>query len=298
MFYWLTNYEGERTKDTPVVLWLTGGPDCSSEMAVLNENGPWWVQDDATLTKNPFSWTKVGDVLYVDQPLGTGFSIANNVANFVTNEEQIALHMTIFLTELLKKHPSIKNRPFFLAGESYAGHFIPSIALHLLQNPVEGIALRGVAIGNGWVHPRVQYPAYATFGYDNGLIGSKEYEVALKGFGVCVKLIEDGLWPIAIIECSATTAKVLKNLNPYDIRENCKFPPLCYDMSGITSFLNRADVQERLGVKKKWQSCDMLVHLLLLGDWANQMAGKVGQLLDRGVPVLVYNGDKDFICNW
>jgi len=88
--------------------------------------------------------------------------------------------------------------------------------------------------------------------------------------------------------------------NVYDIREPCGTPPLCYDFSTSDEFLNRDDVQEVIGVSgRKWVECDQLVHTFLLGDWMTNLMPQVGWMLDNtDIEVLVYSGDKDWICNW
>lgn len=88
--------------------------------------------------------------------------------------------------------------------------------------------------------------------------------------------------------------------NVYDIREPCEKPPLCYDFSMADEFLNSAEVQETLGVSgRKWVECSQLVHTFLLGDWMNNLMPQVGWMLDNtDLEVLVYSGDKDWICNW
>merc|ERR1711990_762859 len=89
-------------------------------------------------------------------------------------------------------------------------------------------------------------------------------------------------------------------VNVYDIRIPCDKPPLCYDFSASDTFLNRDDVQKALGVSgRKWVECDRLVHTALLGDWMTNLMPQVASILDdHDVQVLVYSGDKDWICNW
>lgn len=104
--------------------------------------------------------------------------------------------------------------------------------------------------------------------------------------------------------CQLLADSVLGNplkpkFNVYDIRIPCENPPLCYDFSQMDTFLNRADVQQALGVDKHWEEVDQMVHTYLLGDWMTNLVFKVGSILDNSdVQVLVYSGDKDWICNW
>lgn len=105
--------------------------------------------------------------------------------------------------------------------------------------------------------------------------------------------------------CTVLSDTILGNplhpsFNVYDIRLPCNDPPLCYDFSVSDTFLNNATVQDVLGVSgRKWEECDMLVHTFLLGDWMTNLMPQIGYMLDNSdLEVLVYSGDKDFICNW
>jgi cathepsin A (carboxypeptidase C) len=89
------------------------------------------------------------------------------------------------------------------------------------------------------------------------------------------------------------------NFNVYDIRIKCDVPPLCYDMSNSDKLLNDPTVQAKLGVSgRKWEECSNSVHSALLGDWLNNLATKLTDVIESGLDVLVYSGDKDFVCNW
>ena len=174
------------------------------------------------------------------------------------------------------------------------------------------LTLKGIAIGNGLTDPYEQYPAYAPFSYENDLISEMWYDVLTGGFVACQGLIAEStshdsrVLDMAALEfCQILADTCIGNpLNPafnvYDIRIPCDQPPLCYDFSSADTFLNRDDVQEVLGVTgRKWKDCNQLVHTFLLGDWMTNLMPQVAQILDQSeVEVLVYSGDKDWICNW
>ena len=66
MFYWWMESRDSPSTD-PLVLWLTGGPGCASEIALFYENGPWMFDADGkTLKSNPYSWNSNANLLYVD----------------------------------------------------------------------------------------------------------------------------------------------------------------------------------------------------------------------------------------
>jgi len=172
MFYWLFKSRSQPSTD-PVVLWLTGGPGCASEVALFYENGPYTIEPDLDLKNNPYSWNAVSNLLFVDQPVGTGFSKCASIFDFDTNEDQIAATMKLFIDGFLEKNPEYKGRDFYITGESYAGHYIPALAYHFVKEIPPGslgMNFKGIAIGNGWVDPYIQYPQYAEFAYENNLI--------------------------------------------------------------------------------------------------------------------------------
>jgi cathepsin A (carboxypeptidase C) len=89
MFYWLFKSKNDPAKD-PLVMWLTGGPGCASEIALFYENGPFIINEDLSLRANEHSWHKVSNLLFVDQPIGTGFSKCSNPESHADTEEEVA----------------------------------------------------------------------------------------------------------------------------------------------------------------------------------------------------------------
>ena len=155
MFYWLFKSRREPSTD-PLVIWLTGGPGCASEVAIFYENGPFSINDDMTLLNNPYSWNAVSNIAFIDQPVGTGFSHITELDHLDSTEDQIASNMYLFINGFLDANPEFVGRDFYITGESYAGHYIPAIAYHLTHNVTDlRVNFKGVAIGNGWVDPYV-----------------------------------------------------------------------------------------------------------------------------------------------
>ena len=310
IFYWVFQSRNAPSTD-PLVLWLTGGPGCASEVALFYENGPYKFNEDSTLKSNPYSWNQVSNLLYVDQPIGTGFS--NGGIHDARSETEVAADMAIMLKGFVEQNPEYAGRDFYITGESYAGHYVPAIA-HYLEFTAKDVNLnlKGIAIGNGLTDPFAQYPAYATFSYENGLISKAWKDVMVGGMKACQGLIyesqhkESRILDVAALEfCQILADSVIGNplhpkFNVYDIREPCDTPPLCYDFSQSDTFLNSAEVQKTLGVTgRKYVECNQMVHTYLLGDWMTNLMPQVAEILDKSdVEVLVYSGDKDWICNW
>jgi carboxypeptidase C (cathepsin A) len=117
MFYWLFKSRGSPDTD-PLVIWLTGGPGCASEVALLYENGPYTINDDLTLNPNAQSLNKVSNLLYVDQPVGTCFYRCSSIFHYDSTEDEIAANIKTFLDGSLTANPEFRGRDFFITGES------------------------------------------------------------------------------------------------------------------------------------------------------------------------------------
>jgi len=137
LFYWL--FKNTTLGDsTPLVLWLNGGPGASSMFGLFLENGPLRVSktgpgmDAFKLGLAPGgSWADQADVLYVDQPAGTGFSYYQTSP--LTSEADGAKEMLQMLQGFLAMYPEYNKRQFIIAGESYAGKYVPMLGKLVLD---------------------------------------------------------------------------------------------------------------------------------------------------------------------
>eukprot|EP01064_Diplonema_japonicum_P037449 TRINITY_DN875_c0_g8_i1.p1 TRINITY_DN875_c0_g8~~TRINITY_DN875_c0_g8_i1.p1 ORF type:complete len:448 (+),score=145.26 TRINITY_DN875_c0_g8_i1:54-1397(+) len=314
-FYWAFEARN-KTANTPTILWMTGGPGCSSEVALFYENGPCKVNAAGTGTfNNPHSWNTEANLVYIDQPAGVGFSSGKMDDH---DEVGVANDMYAFLQDLFQDHPDW-NTEFFIFGESYGGHFAPATAHRVWAGAKAGegikINLAGLGVGNGLTDPAIQYQYYGQLAYNWSIeatgkpaITLKQYEKMQNEIPTCVALIEkcdktgaQDTCEIAQTICNQEMMGPYEStgLNPYDIREKCQVPPLCYNMTNIDKFLNTPSTQDALGVKRqKWESCNMQVNQQFAADWMKSYQGMVPDLLANNIRVLIYAGDVDFVCNW
>ena len=195
LFYWffypdLSNYQGKE-EDIPLLLWLNGGPGCSSMDGLFIENGPLQLvleNNNWKITSRQTSWHKSpAYVVYLDQPVGTGISFTTS-RDYPNNDEKVNSDFYYWLQQFLNLHSNVllksdkkqTKRHFYFSGESHAGHYIPSMMAYIeKQNKKTSppadlhIKLSGAAIGNGWMDPYHQYSA-AGAAYGHGLIGAAQ----------------------------------------------------------------------------------------------------------------------------
>lgn len=308
-FYWYF-HSRDGNPNAPVILWLTGGPGCSSGVALFHENGPCKVNTDHKTTSiNPYGWNSNASIVYIDQPAGVGFSYGD-AGDEDHDEEGVARDMYYFLHEFSSANDDILSKnEFYIYGESYGGHYAPAIAYRVGQS----LNLKGLSVGNGLTNPPEQYPAYPILAYNYSIsklgkpvIDEGTYAQMTESLKTCLPLIEECQNDTS--KCAPAQAYCNNNeigpyeqtgLNPYDIREPCKVRPLCYDFSDVSDFLDQPSVQAALGVPKmSWQSCNFTVNSMFSNDWMKRFDYTIAPLLANGTRVVIYAGDVDFICNW
>jgi len=192
LFFWL--FESQSSPETdPLVIWLSGGPGCSSISSMFEENGPFKLEKKGKtihLLQNPYSWNAKANIIYVDQPVGSGMSYSKT-KTFTKNQYEGSKEFYQFLKQFFKVFPEYQKRPLFITGESYAGHMIPGIATYIYEQ--EGkpdsiqVNLKGIAIGNGWIDPIAQSKVFPELLYAAGVIDAKQRNDANRLFAMSLK---------------------------------------------------------------------------------------------------------------
>lgn len=143
LFYYFVKSERNPMED-PVMLWLTGGPGCSAFSGLVYEIGP--LKFDVveykgslpTLVQNPYSWTKVASIIFLDSPVGTGFSYSRSQHGWMTSDLKSANQAYQFLKKWLIIHPEFTSNPIYISGDSYSGLPVPVIVQHILDGNEAG----------------------------------------------------------------------------------------------------------------------------------------------------------------
>lgn len=326
IFYWLVESPTNSEKK-PLVIWLNGGPGCSSMDGLWLELGPFRLDNDRQTVKlNPFSWHLAANMLFIDQPVGTGFSFTKLKNGYPKNDEMINKQFYPFLLKFLSLHSRYLNpqqdkpykisRPIFFTGESHAGHFIPSIVQYilkrndeLLSSPKDGsifIDVAGIGLGNPWIDPANQYNP-AEFAHGLGLLSRgqvnrlKEQELKCRRLlekghyysNICLDLLDNVLDSVSI----AGHQKLLM----YDVRKFLQnpnsFPP---GHEALEQYLNRKEVRKALNVVEtphRFQECTDPPYYALSHQDGKGVMNEMRYLLERNIDVLIFNGQYDLICN-
>uniref|UniRef100_A0A0A9DN64 Carboxypeptidase n=1 Tax=Arundo donax TaxID=35708 RepID=A0A0A9DN64_ARUDO len=140
LFYYFVQSEKDPAKD-PLVLWLQGGPGCSGLSGIVHEMGPFLF--DVQYTGNGYkdglprllyrheTWSKVSNIIFVDSPVGSGFSYATTNEGFGTSDTIAIKQLVIFLRKWMDEHPQFLSNPLYIGGESYSGIVVPALTLEI-----------------------------------------------------------------------------------------------------------------------------------------------------------------------
>ena len=167
--------------NAPLMLWLNGGPGCSSLFGLFTEVGPVTEENfGGKFELNPFSWNKEVNLLAIEQPAGVGFTKASNL-DYEWNDDKMGENLLVGIKDFLKEF-NLKEKDFYVSGESYAGVYIPTLAKKILNdNSEDKINLKGILIGNGLTDFDVDIErSLAEFAFWHGLISPKIFNLFKK----------------------------------------------------------------------------------------------------------------------
>merc|ERR1719373_383837 len=308
LFFWMFESRSNPQTD-PFVMWLTGGPGCSSELAIFYEQGPYRISKNGDVGLNPYAWNENVNIMFMDQPVGTGFSYADKNSAYCKDETCVAEDLYEFLGHFFAAYPQYSGLDFYITGESYGGHYVPAISKKIYDMQSSGtpefhINMKGFAVGNGLTMPSIQYSQYSKYAYENQVITESQYSQLQSPTDKCVNLLERGQTGFYVTSvCNSIVSTIQQeggDFNVYDIRKPC-VGSLCYDFSALDDLMKSSDVQQSLNVSSKanWEECSNSVHAYMSNDWFFNVEPYIPTMLDDGgYKVLIYAGVEDFICNW
>lgn len=296
------------------LIWLNGGPGCSSMDGAFLENGPFRMTKDGQLLENPGGWNEFTNVIFVDQPAGTGFSYSLP-ENYPHGLPEAVRDFLVFLDKFFEIFPQYRNDELYITGESFSGQYVPYIAYTILkrneENAEKGYDLKGILVGNGWIDPLTHFKTYLPFSLENGLVkkGSEQEEKILKAVKECeLAFSKKDIKGIDI--CDSILAMIIrpdlrednKCVNMYDFRltypscEEIKWPD---GAAQLASYLKKPEVLKALNVDDKkvtWQECNLRFTESFLRYNSPPSVEFLPYILSK-IPVVLYSGDKDIICN-
>ncbi|KAL1550570.1 Serine carboxypeptidase-like 34, variant 2 [Salvia divinorum] len=333
LFYWFF----EATKNPhkkPLLLWLNGGPGCSSiGYGQSEELGPFFPQKGKLpeLKFNNNSWNKAANLLFLESPVGVGFSYTNTSSDLKEHigDTITALDSYNFLLGWLRRFPQFKSHEFYIAGESYAGHYVPQLAELIIEKNKKAseddhINLKGILIGNAAIDSETDQKGLIDYAWHHAVISDKLYEEIRKKCNFKLQNVSD--------DCNNALNKyfeVYKIIDMYSLyTPNCVdsnytsiSKPYSHFKDGVPKYIshigihgralagydpcasvytknyfNRADVQQALHanvtkIRYEWVHCSD--NLDYKEEGITSILPTIKRIITSNLRVWIYSGDTD-----
>lgn len=334
LHYWLV--ESKKAPETsPTVFWFNGGPGCSSLDGYFYEHGPYHVKEPIVngtdgvpeLVENPFAWNNIANIVFLEAPAGVGFSYADSSAGLSHNDTSTAEDNYDALVQFFKGFPEYAKNDLFIAGESYAGMYVPTLALQVLQHNEEVEAdarmpLKGILVGNGVtgrdaIPEDVAQTLDVEFLFGHGLFSSVVHDQIVTAcgdfkntstacdnavglaqdeigninvyniYGPCIMDMDEKANEVAHLRAPATGIMAKGRLGA-----GSGGPNGCIDAGAATKYLDHPAVKEAIHVavaKKDWHICGGI-------QYEENFPSLLPFYKEKLIPqirVLIFNGDVD-----
>jgi vitellogenic carboxypeptidase-like protein len=293
--------------NAPLLMWMNGGPGATSMYGLFEELGPFSVDASGqNLVPRNVTWNTEFAVVYVDNPVGTGFSYTMDTQGYSTNQDDVATNLYSFLTQFFGIFPDYADNEFFVTGESYAGKYVPSISHRIIlenRNPTSPfINLQGMSIGDGIMSPIHQMVGFGDLLYSFGMASRDQYNTWIDAEQQIVTLI--------------STGKLVEAFRIFDYMLNGDFfpyPTFYHNTTGLTdyfnflqpdyppnnwqTFINLPSTRKAINVgDHAFNAQNSTVEYYLLNDWFRGVEDILPETF-ANTRVLVYNGQNDIILS-
>lgn len=326
LFYWFFEATHKQEKK-PLLLWLNGGPGCSSiGYGEAEELGPFLVKKGTPEIKfNNYTWNKEANLLFVESPVGVGFSYTNTSSDLKNLGDRItAKDSYSFLINWFRRFPQYKSHDFYIAGESYAGHYVPQLSEVIFDENKRTsknnyIKFKGFMIGNAWMDGETDTKGMIDYAWDHAVISDKLYRRIKKNCN-----FSDNNWTTTCNEAIDEYYEVYKIIDMYSL-----YTPTCVNPNGasrqrrmidgiapsnlkgwfkkpagydpcmdnhVEAFFNRPDVQKALHanvtkIPYTWTLCSD--HIGSWHDAPRSVVPILNKLVAGGLRIWIYSGDTD-----
>lgn len=319
--YWLVEAE---IADAPLVFWTNGGPGCSGLIGFMTEQGPFYPDATGNLVPNEYAWNKLANMVFLEQPVGVGFSYSDNADDYHIGDDQAAQDNLATIRGFLERFPEFAKTPIYLTSESYGGHYLPTWAAAIIDyndavtDSAQRINFQGFAVGNPYTDYYSGVGAEMLTYWGKQLLPKPSWDkYVASGCQEVTNQLNNSVCSYLILDFM----RKIGNLNPYALDY-----PVClsgqqrafrefifeqdakalraYEPCGdeyAAAYLNRDDVKAAIHVRPDiaWDECSRTTKYQL-EDKMLPMEKYYPQILRSkthpSLRILVYSGDDDSVC--
>lgn len=324
MFWWLYFTTADPSSNPPLIIWLQGGPGGSSVgFGNFAEIGPL----DVNLNPRNTTWLQKASLLFIDNPVGAGYSYADTDDAFTTNVSQIADDLLSVLKAFYKRQPSFQDTPLWIFTESYGGKMTSAFSQKLVKAISDGEIksnFKGCALGDSWISPIDSLLSWGPYLYHTSLADKPGLAKVNAGAQVAQQLLKEGKFTEATAQFGVLEdiiETVTDGVNFYnilqfnnegpqsvkDIRKGCTSKDRLYNRHVGVYYANDAlddlmngPIKKKLGIPANvtWGGQSEMVFSKQAGDFMKSVQDIVDDLItNTSLQVTVYSGQLDLIVD-
>ncbi|RPD78050.1 serine carboxypeptidase [Lentinus tigrinus ALCF2SS1-7] len=319
---WFWFFEARNNPDTaPLTVWLQGEGGTSSMVGLLTENGPCRLNDDQkTVTLNMYSFNQVSNVLYIDQPIGVGFSYGSrNTSDTQTAASDVWQFLQIFFAD--SRFAKYQKNDFGLWSEHYGGTLVSTFATNFLdQNdaidagtiPGVKINVKNIGIGGPYMDPLLQLPYYLDYAVGNPYTQLVSASAILKQDRLWYATDNSGIqlkvqncyandtnnrlicWDAGLAADENFIAPLSGSYSPLHVNSNAS------DLS-TTTYLTNPAITSKIGATSSTyteNNIDVAYNFKSTGSWIRNSRPLLEGLINKNILVGMWSGDADFVGNY
>ena len=317
IFWWFYGAHDQQRDKLPLVLWLQGGPGASGTgFGNFEEIGPLYQNSTARKT----TWIQKTNVLFIDSPVGAGFSYVTDPVAYTRNVTQIADDLLVVFKAFLKNLTIFEDAPFYIFGESYGGKMAAEFGQRLyetIERKEIKCNFKGVALGDSWISPVDSILSWGKYLYQYSLLDTQDLRAVQSSAGQVVNYFDQGLYKKSTAYWSKTRDLVslfTDNVNVYNVLQHNASPfrdsndiidrlydrhLAVYFQNNLKSFMNTV-IRKKLGIipdNVTWGSQATDTFNYQSEDFMKPAIKAVDYLISKGLKIIVYQGQFDMLCN-
>ncbi|KAH8394251.1 hypothetical protein KR215_010682, partial [Drosophila sulfurigaster] len=305
LFYWLhyTTANVSSFEERPLVIWLQGGPGVASTgCGCFEQLGPFDIEGQPRAS----NWVQHMNVLFIDSPVGTGFSYVESFGEYAQNNTQIAVDLVTLMSDFLRSHPEFQSVPLHIFSESYGGKMAPEFALELYRAQQRGevqCQLKSVVVGNPFISPVDTILSYAPYLLQMGIVDHDGYKNLSRATSEFSRLVSAGDMRQAVDQdeqIQRLIMEITENVFVYNTQRRFHVDDVYHygDSPKLSDFMvNNVTKALNLTHMSEWTAFNSMVFFGLGIDVVKPAVDIVTRLLDEtSIRVGVFSGILDIIC--
>lgn len=290
-------------RDAPLLLWLQGGPGLSSLFGQFLEIGPLGMNDQGHLFMRNASLNTRVNVIYLDQPVGAGFSYTKGLLGYAKDLDDVAEGVLEFLRQFLQMFPEYKNREFYVGGESYGARYSVAVAhaLHTAKEPRLPLRLNGAILGAGFLGNILEVADSADFLYETSMVTKKERDLLEEEFQDMRRKARRHIGKLSAlldlmrtIFTAETKPTLFQKLTGYNNHASALYTEKPLNMLKYEKYVQTDEFKRavHIGQDVGFQEAEDKVTRQLAKDYLTDISGKIEDLLES-YHMLLYTGQMD-----